>query len=94
MSEAPPPDPIAEAILETLADGKPRTIPQLQSLIGRALAKPGKETETIACYKVAVKQQALRLARKGVVEMLRKGEVVDPDDHKGVVRLRLAAPAA
>jgi len=94
VSETPPEDPIAEAIVETLGDGKPRTIPQLQSLIGRARAKPGKETETIARYKVAVKQQALRLARKGVVEMLRKGEVVDPDDHKGVVRLRLAARAS
>lgn len=88
--EKPAEDPIAEAILDILSDGKARTIPQMQSLIGRARAKPGKETEAIARYKVAVKQQALRLARKGVIEMLRKGEVVDPDNHKGVVRLRLA----
>ncbi|MEM6491759.1 MAG: DUF3253 domain-containing protein [Pseudomonadota bacterium] len=88
------PDPIAEAIVDALADGRSRSIPQLQSIIGRARAKPGEEIETIARYKVAVKQNALHLARAGVVEMTRKGAVVDPDDHKGVVRLRLAASAA
>jgi hypothetical protein len=38
---------------------------------------------------MAVKQQALGLARAGQIEITRKGEPVDLSDFKGVVRLRL-----
>jgi hypothetical protein len=37
-----------------------------------------------------VKQQMLHLARAGQIEITRKGVVVDPEDFRGVVRMRLA----
>jgi hypothetical protein len=36
----------------------------------------------------AVRQAAIRLARDGRIEILRKGRPVDPDGFNGVVRLR------
>ena len=41
----------------------------------------------------AVKQQSVHLARKGRVDIVRKGQVADPDDFKGIVRVRRATKA-
>ena len=38
-----------------------------------------------------VKLFAKQLAASGEIEILRKGEVANPDDVKGVIRLRIAA---
>lgn len=38
---------------------------------------------------MAVKQRAVSLAREGRIEIVRKGQVVDPEDFKGIVRYRL-----
>ena len=43
-------------------------------------------------YMNAVRQQATHLARQGRLEILRKGQPVDPKNFKGVVRLRLPMP--
>lgn len=40
-------------------------------------------------YMVPVKQQMIALARQGKLEIVRKGEVQDPEDFKGLVRIRL-----
>lgn len=40
-------------------------------------------------YMVPVKQQMIGLARQGRIEITRKGEVQDPEDFKGIVRMRL-----
>jgi hypothetical protein len=37
-----------------------------------------------------VRQAAIRLAKAGRIEILRKGKPVDPADVRGVIRLRLA----
>ena len=37
----------------------------------------------------AVKQQAIHLAKSGRIEIIRKGEPVDPRDFKGIVKMRL-----
>ena len=37
----------------------------------------------------AVRQQMVHLARQGRIEIVRRGRPVDPNDFKGVVRLRL-----
>ena len=39
-------------------------------------------------YLMAVRQQAIFLARSGRLEITRKGEVIDPDNFKSVIRLR------
>jgi hypothetical protein len=40
----------------------------------------------------AVRQQAIHLARNGRLQITRKGEPVDPNKFKGVVRLRKVPP--
>lgn len=42
----------------------------------------------------AVRRAAVRLARSGRIEILRKGQAVDPDSVKGVIRLRIKPAAA
>jgi hypothetical protein len=45
-------------------------------------------------YMNPVKQQMVSLARAGVVEIVRKGEAVDPNDFRGLVRIRLSTSDA
>jgi hypothetical protein len=40
-----------------------------------------------------IRLAAMRLAKAGQIEILRKGKPVAPADAKGVIRLRLASPA-
>ncbi|MCA9986872.1 MAG: DUF3253 domain-containing protein [Anaerolineales bacterium] len=42
-------------------------------------------------YLRPVRVAAAKLARDGRIEILRKGKPVDPDDFKGVIRLRLSS---
>lgn len=42
----------------------------------------------------AVRRAAIRLARAGQIEILRKGRPADPDAAKGVIRFRMAASPA
>ena len=85
-------DPVATAIMDQLAAAGPD-----KSLSPMDVAKAYAETRRKASdpaelwrrYMMAVKQQALGLARAGQIEITRKGEPVDLTDFKGVVRLRL-----
>ena len=52
-------------------------------------AKPKDPPDLWRRYLKAVKQQMVHLARAGRIEITRKGQPVDPNDFKGVVRLRL-----
>lgn len=85
-------DPVAEAILSELAH-----LPAGETLApddaARAFAerkrKPNDGRDLYKRYRHAVKQQAIYLARAGRIEIVRKGEAVDPDDFKGLWRMRL-----
>lgn len=85
-------DPAAAAILEAL-DAQPpgKSISMMDA--ARAMAetrrRPGDGPELWRRYMRAVRQQAVHLARRGRIEITRRGKPVDPDDFKGVVRLRL-----
>ena len=85
-------DPVAAAILALLAGGKPG---DTFSLMDAARAytdirrRPQDGPALWRRYMNAVRQQAVHLARQGRIEILRKGKPVDPNDFKGVVRLRL-----
>ena len=57
-------------------------------------AKPKDGPNLWRRYMVAVKQQAIHLARAGKIDIVRKGKAVDPNDFKGIVRLRLTEPGA
>lgn len=79
-------DPIESAIFETLAAVRPGA-----SVTPEAVARrldPEGWRRAIA----RVKAVAIGLARAGRLEILRKGKPVDPDQVKGVIRLRLPPP--
>ncbi|HLS68397.1 MAG TPA: DUF3253 domain-containing protein [Kiloniellales bacterium] len=86
-------DPVAAAILDMLADAGPGgTI--CPNDVARAIAaqkqKPGDPPDTWRRYLNAVRQQALHLARKGEIAILRKGEPLDPHAPvRGLVKLSL-----
>ncbi|MDD9878522.1 MAG: DUF3253 domain-containing protein [Magnetovibrio sp.] len=99
MSDATPPansndDPVATAILAVLSDagdGKavsPETAARAYAETRRRKNDP---PDLWRRYLNAVRQQAIHLARAGRIEILRKGKPVDPNDFKGVYRLRLKA---
>lgn len=89
--EAAGEDPVARAILdliETLLPG--RSISPVEAARAFALerARPGDPPDAWRRYLPAVRQQALYLARRGRLAILRKGKPVDPHaPFKGVVRL-------
>ncbi len=88
---APAEDPVAETILALLAAprGRPSISPVAAArAFAAARAKPGDPPDLWRRYLPAVRQQALNLARRGRLSILRKGKPVDPRaPFKGVVRL-------
>ena len=82
-------DPVATAILEALSEAPTLRFKDIAMRIAEARRRPKDGPELWRRYQTAVKQQALYLARQGRIEIVRKGEVVDPNDFKGLVRLRL-----
>ena len=81
-------DPVATAILELLQEISPgQTISPEQA--ARAYAGPNSRPNGWRCYLNAIRQQAIHLARTNRIEILRKGKSVDPNNFKGVYRLRL-----
>jgi hypothetical protein len=98
--ETPPPrrDPVVETILAVLGELAPggSASPSASPMdIARAYAatraKPSDPPDVWRRYMNAVKQQMVHLARAGQIEITRKGRPVDPNNFKGVVRLRLPA---
>lgn len=94
-------DPVARAILTALEKaasdkGRPVNPDAVARDLDQASRKPGDARPPRPDrYRRAVKQQAIHLARTGRIEILRGGKPVDPNDFKGVWRMRLpAAPAS
>lgn len=96
-ADTPRDDPVAQAILALLADRRPGASASLMDA-ARAYAelrrRPGDGPALWRRYMHAVRQQAVHLARQGRIEILRRGKPVDPNDFKGVVRLRLPESGA
>ena len=101
MTEAPPPegpkpDPIAQQIFGLLAARRPgksicpsEAARAMQAAHGKASAP----SDSWRRYLAPVRQQALHLARRGEILILRKGKPVDPQKPvKGVIRLALPRP--
>ncbi|MCP5373224.1 MAG: DUF3253 domain-containing protein [Hyphomicrobiales bacterium] len=82
-------DPVAEAILAALAGGAVVAPDDVAKSIAAARAKPSDGPGLWRRYLPAVKQQAVFLARQGRIEILRKGQPADPNDFRGLVKLRL-----
>ncbi|WP_142847830.1 DUF3253 domain-containing protein [Telmatospirillum sp. J64-1] len=84
-------DPVAQCILEAVAQ-KPDVSPEdVARIFAESKRRPNAHQPRDAWrrYLMAVRQQAIHLARQGRIEITRRGETVDPDDFKGVIRLRL-----
>jgi hypothetical protein len=78
---------IEEAILEhCAARGADKSISPDE--IARALTQEG---EHWSKYSAPIRAAAVGLARAGKIEILRKGQPVDPNGFKGVYRLRIVA---
>jgi len=90
-NQPPKDDPIAIAILDALADGSSLQFKDIAVRIFEKRKKAKDRPDGWRRYMTSVKQQAVHLARQGRVEIVRKGEVADPNDFKGIVRVRLAA---
>ena len=88
-TQPPKDDPVATAILDALADGRAQTFSDIAQHIFQAKRRPKDRPDGWRRYMTAVKQQTVHLARQGRVEIVRKGDVVDPEDFKGIVRVRL-----
>lgn len=90
-------DPVARAILTALdaeTGGRPVSPDAVARDLDMASRKPGdKRPPRPDRYRRAVKQQAIHLARTGKIDILRNGKPVDPNDFKGVWRMRLKPPA-
>ena len=87
----PQDDPIAITILEMLADGSSLQFKDIAVRIFEKRRKAKDRPDGWRRYMTSVKQQAVHLARQGRVEIVRKGQVADPNDFKGIVRVRLVA---
>ena len=86
-------DPLAQVILELLA-AQPAGRSICPSDAARAYAagksRPKDPPDLWRRYLLAVRQQALHLARQGRIRILRRGKAVDPNlPVKGVIRLAL-----
>ena len=91
-AEAPKDDPVAETILAALgalAPGKSIGLMDAARAVAAERRRPSDGPELWRRYMTAVRQQAVHLARQGRIEITRKGAPVDPNNFKGVVRLRL-----
>lgn len=94
-------DPVAATILATLRDsarahpGATLSLPDVARVIADERRRRGDPPDLWRRYLQAVRQQALFLARRGDIRLLRRGEPVTADRVKGVVRLALpdAEPA-
>ena len=84
-------DPIAEKIIDLLADAAPNKSISPED-VARAVAesrrRPKDPPDLWRRYLPAVKQQALFLARAGRLIVMRKGKPVDAQSAKGVVRYK------
>lgn len=84
-----PLDPVAEFILEALGELGSAAPVDIARALGEARKRPNEKPDAWRRFMNPVKQQMIHLARGGLVEIVRKGEVVDPEDFRGVVRMRL-----
>ena len=92
MTTPPVPAAVEASILSlTAARGPGKSI--CPSEVARALWS-GPPGDGWQAFLTPVRAAAVRLARAGQVDILRKGQRVDPGAVKGVIRLRQAQPAA
>lgn len=82
-------DPLVDFILAMLDDGSALLPQEIAQAYFAERRKPKDPDDGWRRYMTPVKQQMGNMARKGLIELVRKrGDVVDPTDYRGVVRMR------
>lgn len=81
-------DPVATFILNAVKDGKDVSPQDIAKQIAATRAKDTAPVDIWRKYMTAVRQQAISLARKERLLIIRKGKVADPNDFKGLYKLR------
>ena len=90
--EEQPLDPIAQYILSELSvlkDDEMLSAEEMAKIIANIRRKAKDGPQLWRKYLQAVKQQALFLARNKKIDIMRKGKIVDPNDFKGLWKMRL-----
>ncbi|MDX1739240.1 MAG: DUF3253 domain-containing protein [Alphaproteobacteria bacterium] len=90
-NEEKPLDPVAETILSALSRLKKEELISPENLakaVAESRRKPNDGPQLWRRYFNATKQQCVHLARTGRIEIVRKGEVADPNDLKGLWKVR------
>lgn len=85
-------DPVAATILAELAimeEGTLMSPEDMAKIVASLRRKPKDGPQLWRKYMHAVKQQVVYLARNGKVDIMRKGQVADPNDFKGIWKMRL-----
>lgn len=77
------------ACLLRMAAEKPVSAQEVAIAFARDRVKPKDPPDAWRRWLNPVKQQALHLARQGRLEVVRKGEAIEPDEAKGLVRFRV-----
>lgn len=82
-------DPLVDFILAMVEDGSAVLPQEVAQAYFAERRKPKDPDDGWRRYMTPVKQQMGNMARKGLIELVRKrGDVVDPTDYRGVVRMR------
>ncbi|MEX0582886.1 MAG: DUF3253 domain-containing protein [Sneathiella sp.] len=84
-------DPVIGYILRAVSAGKDVAPQEIAAAIAADRAKPTAPKDVWRKYMTAVRQQAIHLARDGRLHIIRKGEIADPNDFKGLYKLRKAS---
>ena len=83
-------DPVAAYILRAVSSGQDVAPQEVAQAIANDRAKPSAPKDVWRKYMTAVRQQAIHLARDGRLHIIRKGDIADPNDFKGLYKLRKA----
>jgi hypothetical protein len=81
-------DPVIGYILRAVEGGDDVSPQAIAQAIAADRAKPTAPKDIWRKYMTAVRQQAIHLARENRLQIIRKGKVADPNDFKGLYKLR------
>ena len=87
--ESPSLDPVARFLLDYLAERASAAPDEVARAFAALKSEEKKTPVDWRPYLNTVKQQALYLVKQGRIELLRKGNVITPDQAKGLIRYRL-----
>ena len=85
-------DYVISYIMEAIEDGKTASPRDIAIMIANDRAPKDAPQDYWRKYMLAVKQQAKHLARQGRISILRRGEPIDPEKMKGLVKFSQPVP--